>query len=458
MPKPLFILVTGNPYRHLHNLARNREIAAILLANTWFPAPTMSRFLILNSFADRRRIRRLLRIDIVMSKSRRSGPVLVATPALNCLNSAPGRPVFDTNCASTQVPVSDSSSDVALPVSTPLCFSSRLMTRVWGGRALGDVLGHTLPTDEPYGEAWDICDLPGHSSQIAHGPLCGRSLSELWTHHRRELAGDSSATFQEFPLLIKWLECRDWLSVQVHPDDEMARRVLNQPQGKSEAWVVIEAEPSALILSGFRPGVTREDVLHHLHVGTLPECLHVVKPRSGDCLVFPAGTVHAAGGGLLVAEIQQSSDATFRLFDWNRSGLDGRPRPLQIEEGLQAIDWTGGAVEPMRPESTAIQAGVQREALVRLPQFAVDRYTLSAPWTLSNTEMTIWMVVEGRAKLTHPDSGEERVLVRGRTALLPAAAGAAVWTPLEEKPVTLLCVTGLVHRPMANLEAADRSS
>ena len=330
----------------------------------------------------------------------------------------------------------------ARALSSPLCFTSSLVPRVWGGRALGSVLKHSLPNDEPYGEAWDISGLHGYISRVADGPHVGCLLTDLWNDHRAEFAGTSAANESEFPLLIKWLDCRERLSVQVHPDDHMARTVLGQARGKSEVWIVLEADATARVIAGLRPGVSRDMFIQHLKAGTLEECLHSFTPRAGDCIVLPAGTIHAAGGGLLIAEVQQSSDATFRLFDWNRLGLDGQPRALQLDLALQAMDWTQGAIHPVRMPAIETQDAEDcGESLAEFPSFRLERYTLTRTRIAPHPdELTIWMVLEGAVRVAHPQSGEDREIPRGRTLVIPAAAGNVVMSPIgQDVPVTLLC-------------------
>lgn len=332
---------------------------------------------------------------------------------------------------------------------SPLFFASQVVPRVWGGRALEEVLGHCLPDDRPYGETWDISGLPGSASVVAEGPHCGNALSELWKTHRGELNSSPSAMKGDFPLLIKWLDCRDQLSVQVHPDDAMAREVLHQPWGKSEAWIVLRAEPTARVYAGLRSGTTREAFLRHLEAGSLEECLNSFTPQAGDCVLLPAGTIHA-GGGLLMAEVQQSSDATFRLFDWNRLGLDGKPRPLQIDMALQAIDWNRGPIISVTPRLMKIdQVGIRGEIIADVHAFRIERYTLMESWTAPHPgELVIWMVLDGAVSLTHSSTTETWNLTQGRSVLVPAAAGAVVWSPLNRaSSATLLCVRLPCYEP-----------
>ena len=234
------------------------------------------------------------------------------------------------------------------------------------------------------------------------------------------------------------------MSVQVHPDDEMARRVLKEPYGKSEAWVVIFAEPTARIYAGLRPQFTREDVVFHLNAGTLHECLHSFVPKVGDCISIPAGTIHAAGGGLVLAEVQQSSDATFRLFDWNRLGFDGKPRPLQIDRALEAIDWNQGPVSPIIPAEVIGQSftGAHAETLVEGNGFQLERYTVHSQLRNPHPgELTIWMVLEGKFHLSLDNHSYSRQFDQGSSVMIPASVNGAVWkTQNEHGSSQLLCI------------------
>jgi len=217
---------------------------------------------------------------------------------------------------------------------------------VWGGRRLGHVLGKQFPTDEPYGESWEISDHPLHRSVVANGPLAGTTLHELMGARRDELLGASSRD-ANFPLLVKYLDCSDWLSVQVHPGEEAVERLLPGEGSKTEAWFVLDAASGSRIYAGLVPGVGEQELRAAIQAGTVAECLHSFEPKPGDCVYLPAGTVHAVGGGVLIAEVQQTSDATFRLFDWNRRDAQGKSRKLHVEEGLASIHWDQGPVTPL---------------------------------------------------------------------------------------------------------------
>ena len=232
-----------------------------------------------------------------------------------------------------------------MPLFTELLqFQPLYHTRVWGGRRLETVLGRSLPDDKPFGESWELVDRDTDQSVVRSGRHAGATLHELWTSHRREVFGDAYADWatERFPLLIKILDCVDDLSIQVHPPAAAAPALGGEP--KTEMWYVAHAEPGSRIYAGLRAGVTRKDFERALHEGTVEERVHRIDVRSGDSLFVPSGRLHAIGGGLLIYEIQQNSDTTYRVFDWNRVGLDGRPRELHVQESLACIDFAD--IEP----------------------------------------------------------------------------------------------------------------
>ena len=323
----------------------------------------------------------------------------------------------------------------------PLLFDTYLRPQIWGGEGLARLLGKQLPEHALIGEAWELSTLPEHISRVSAGPCCGESLTDLWSRSRAELLG-TAATGDEFPWLVKWLDCAGALSLQVHPGDGLARSVLGLPHGKCEAWVIVHAEPGARVSIGLRDGVTRAMFEAHLASGTIDECLHTFEPHVGDCLSLPAGTVHTARG-VVLAEVQQPSDATFRLFDWNRLDASGQSRPLHREWGLQAIDWRQGPIDPIAPKLLDVRApGVVGEALLSAPWVRLERYTIERSWTSPDVgEMTIWMVLAGNAELFDPTNSGRREMSRGSTVLIPSAAGAVSWSPqAADSRCTLLCI------------------
>jgi mannose-6-phosphate isomerase len=315
----------------------------------------------------------------------------------------------------------------------PLVFGTYCRPQVWGGRQLTE-LGKALPAGT-YGEAWEISAHPHHVSSVAEGPLGGATLAQLWARHARELYGTHREPPPRFPLLVKFLDCHELLSVQVHPNDAVAAELFGDELGKTEAWVVLAAEPTARIYAGLKQGVTRRDLESHLAAGTVADCLHTLVPKAGDCIFLPAGTVHAVGGGVLLAEVQQSSDATLRLFDWDRPGPDGKPRQLHVAQALDAIDFSIGPIRVCHAEPLpGLPAGVAGEELVRCRHFELVRFRPAATFRQPYVgQLSIWLVLDGAAHLTSQSTGYGRTFMRGETVLVPASAAPLDWEPMPGK-------------------------
>ena len=301
---------------------------------------------------------------------------------------------------------------------------------LWGGRRLGSLLGKPIgPAEGPdsaddWAESWEIVDHGKDQTTVANGPLAGKTLAELVADHEAELfgrhAGQGGAPRTQFPLLFKFLDANRTLSVQVHPNDEQGAKLDPPDLGKTEAWIVIAAEPGSKIYSGLKAGVDREALAAAIEAGTSDQCLHAFEPSVGDCVFIPAGTVHALGEGLVIAEIQQASNTTFRLFDWNRVGKDGEPRPLHIQESLEVTDYERGPVAPQTPEPI----GDGAERLVACDKFVLDRRTLTDAGQTAGGDDRFHLLsaIDGDAEL-HCD-GEKTAMPLGTTVLLPAACPA----------------------------------
>ncbi|GAB6166334.1 class I mannose-6-phosphate isomerase [Thermostilla marina] len=321
----------------------------------------------------------------------------------------------------------------------PLIFEPYFRPQIWGNRRLASVLNKPLPEDGQFGESWEISAHPHAVTTVAQGPHAGTPLTELWEAERDALWASNTSQPVKFPWLIKYLDCDALLSVQVHPDDEAAAKLLSNESGKTEAWVVLAAEPEAELYLGLKDGVTETDLRRHLKTGTVDSLLHKITPKPGDCVLIEAGTVHTAGKGVLLAEVQQSSDATFRLFDWNRKGPDGNPRKLHIEEAIASIDWNRGPVTPVVPKpQTGLPDGVIGEHLAACRYFRLDRFTLHKAWEIASPRgMEVWMVLDGSAELSTGTFTHR--LVRGRSVLIPASCPPYRWTPIETPTVLLRC-------------------
>ena len=218
----------------------------------------------------------------------------------------------------------------------PITFSPLYMTRVWGGRSMESVYQRQLPDEQPYGESWEMSDREDEQSIVNHGPLAGRSLNDLWINHREEIFG-SGLTGERFPLLIKILDARDDLSIQVHPPVEMAKELGGD--AKTEMWYIADCNPGAKLYVGFKDGVTKKDFAASLQDGSVADKVHAIEPKKNQSIFIPSGRLHAIGAGFLIYEIQQNSDTTYRVFDWNRLGLDGTPRDLHVEQSMKSIDF-----------------------------------------------------------------------------------------------------------------------
>src|ERR1051325_2414143 len=222
-------------------------------------------------------------------------------------------------------------------LTAPLIFEPIFVERIWGGRRLESELHKKLPAEKHIGESWEIVDRPEAQSVVATGPLRGTTLQELWTRHRQEIFGEVVAT-RRFPLLIKMLDAQEKLSLQVHPPEFVASRLGGEP--KSEFWYVAAADPGAQLFLGFREPILRESFEGRLRHGTVIDCVHSIAIRQGDSVFLPAGRVHAAGEGSLLIEIQQNSDTTYRLFDWNRTdAATSMKRDLHVQEAIECIDF-----------------------------------------------------------------------------------------------------------------------
>lgn len=306
----------------------------------------------------------------------------------------------------------------------PLRFRPILREYLWGGRRLGSELGKPIGDAPHYAESWEVVDHGDDQSIVVDGPLAGTTLHQLVAKHAGEVFGPHHARNQ-FPLLLKFLDCQKTLSVQVHPNDAQAARLDPPDLGKTEAWVVLAANPGSKIYAGLKPGVDRQTLEHELARGTCEICLHEFEPRVGDCVLIEAGTVHALGAGLLIAEIQQASDTTYRLYDWNRIDRDGKPRPLHIHQALEVIDFTRGPVDPV---TTTLRKHEPVERLVACDKFVLDRWRLNASLSLPHdNQFHILAVVEGCATIS--SNGNRLALPRGGTTLLPATT-----RPIEVQP------------------------
>ena len=299
----------------------------------------------------------------------------------------------------------------------PLQFKPEMKQRVWGGRALTQ-FGLELP-EGPIGEAWMIADHPNGTSTVMNGSLAGLGLNTIRERYGKEWFGAKYAqgtNHDRFPLLIKLLDCNDDLSVQVHPNDDYAHLPVGE-LGKTEMWYVMEAQPDAKIIYGLKSEWTREALTAAVAEDRIMDSMHVISVEAGDSFYIPAGTVHALCAGVLVAEIQQNSDTTYRIYDYNRPGLDGKPRELHIEDSLNVINYDNTGASRMKTDITTPNTWL---ALAKSPFFATDKAVVDGVWTLDTSpdSFTILIVADGNGSL-HWAEGSV-ALKGGDCFLLPA--------------------------------------
>jgi mannose-6-phosphate isomerase len=321
----------------------------------------------------------------------------------------------------------------------PFIFEPIFKERVWGGREIQRLFGKQLPPGAPIGESWEISDRSGDTSVIANGPLAGRDLRWLMENHATDiLGGVKSATGNRFPLLCKILDARDRLSLQVHPPANKAAELGGEP--KTEMWFIADAAPGAELYVGLKHGVTRAEFEKKIQDGSVAECFHRVSVKAGDSMFLPSGRVHAIGAGLVIFEIQQNSDTTYRVFDWNRVGLDGKPRELHVAESLASIDF--GDFEPKLVETNfASNPNFKLRQLVHDPLFSVVEMCVDHVEHIilpGERVARIIALANGAATIIGSDDVISVELKPGQFCLIPACVRSV---KIETEPQsTFLCV------------------
>lgn len=284
--------------------------------------------------------------------------------------------------------------------------------RVWGGRILETALHRDLPPGRPIGESWEIVDRPEAQSLVATDQG-EQSLRQLLTQDSAAIMGPDWPRDRPFPILVKWLDCRERLSLQVHPPAEVAPELKGEP--KTENWYIASAAPDAHLIVGLQPGVTRERFEQAIASLTLEDCVHRFPVKTGDSILVRSGQVHAIDGGNLILEIQQNSDTTYRVYDWGRLGLDGRPRQMHVEQSLRSILWSGPQPQPVRAENRPAVIADAREFRIRRVPLAPGE-TLSIP---AGEQARILSVVSGNLR----EQNSSETLKKGDNVILPYAGG-----------------------------------
>ncbi|MBT8264225.1 MAG: class I mannose-6-phosphate isomerase [Muriicola sp.] len=317
----------------------------------------------------------------------------------------------------------------------PLKFQPILKERLWGGTKLGTILGKSIPNNIT-GESWELSGVQGDVSVVANGELAGTSLNQLIETYTDDLLGKGVVRRfgKEFPILIKFIDAKQDLSIQLHPNDELAKKRHNS-FGKTEMWYVMDADEDANLIVGFNQDVTKDVYAQSLENDTLLELMNYEKVTKGDTFFINTGKIHAIGAGVLLAEIQQTSDVTYRVFDFNRKDKDGNYRELHTELALDAIDYK-------QKDDFRVQYSKeidQANKMVDCPYFRTDYLNLQEDFTqdISNRDsFTIYMCVDGKAVISN-ESGTVTI-VKGETTLLPANTNTV---KIETKGVTLLEIT-----------------
>jgi mannose-6-phosphate isomerase len=308
----------------------------------------------------------------------------------------------------------------------PLRFEPVYRYRLWGGRRLSNLLSAALP-DGPVGEAWLLSDRDEHSSVIANGRLKGRTLGQILNQCPTRLLGRSALGLNRFPLLLKFLDVRIALSVQVHPSDMHTAYLPAGESGKTEAWVVLATEPESRIYAGLTPNTTLASMRQSLAKGEVADLLASFTPKVGDGIFIRAGTVHSLRD-MVVFEVQENSDVTFRLYDWNHVDANTRqPRPLQVEQALACIDFAQHAIGPVVPVVEELDP-VLRERLFDCEHFKLWRVRSQAPFTVGAVAMPrVLVCIDGEAQVRH--KGTDYACGQGDVMLLPAEVGACLCQP-----------------------------
>ena len=322
----------------------------------------------------------------------------------------------------------------------PFIFRPIFKDRIWGGRELERLFAKKIPAGKPIGESWEISDRPGDASVIANGPLAGKDLRWLMENHTAEILGGAKpAADGRFPLLCKILDAREKLSLQVHPPASKAAELHGEP--KTEMWFIADAAPDASLYVGLKRGVTRAAFEKKIADGSVADCFHRIPVRAGDTMFLPSGRVHAIGDGLVIFEIQQNSDTTYRVFDWNRTGLDGKPRELHIAQSLASIDFNDFEPKLVETKPTHIAGSTYKlRRLVQDSLFNVDEMTVKTSEfvLMKGGTLKIIAVVKGAVKVSCAGCEIPVEVLPGQFCLLPASLR---MPELETKPnTTYLCV------------------
>ncbi len=323
----------------------------------------------------------------------------------------------------------------------PLKFEPIYQYRIWGGKRLENLLSKPLPPKDTIGEAWILSDRDDHPSKVTDGPLKGQTISQLFGHSSEALMGGLSGHFKRFPLLLKFLDCQKVLSVQVHPADGQKKYIPTGESGKTEAWVVLETGQNALIYAGLKPGTNEKTLRESLNNHSIGDDLARFTPNIGDSVLIKAGTVHTLND-VVVFEVQENSDVTYRLYDWDRvDDKTGKPRDLQVEQALACIDYSKTDTHPSTP-IVQVAERILCERLLEDTHFVVWRYTGDTSFIVGKKETPrVLVCIEGSGEIEYQN--EKYPITKGEVMLLPATIGAC---PLMPKGKIILLEVALPEK------------
>jgi mannose-6-phosphate isomerase len=312
----------------------------------------------------------------------------------------------------------------------PLKFEPIYQYRIWGGRRFSKLMEKPLPKNDPIGEAWILSDRNDHPSKVTNGKLKGKTISELFKLAPKQLMGKLADKFKKFPLLLKFLDCQQVLSVQVHPSDNLKKYIPKGENGKTEAWVVLETGKNATIYAGLKSGTTKQKIEADLDKNQVADDLASFKPKVGDSVLIEAGTVHTLGD-VVVFEVQENSDVTYRLYDWDRiDEKTGEPRDLQVKEALACIDFAKTEIGPV---TTVVKTRKPElhEMVIENEHFSLCRITSECPFMVGKeASPRVLVCIEGKGEVESKD--EFYYVAKGDVMMLPATVGACPFVPKGE--------------------------
>ncbi len=321
----------------------------------------------------------------------------------------------------------------------PLKFDPIYQYRLWGGRKLEHLLSKPLPPDDPIGEAWILSDRKDHASKVTEGDLKDTTLTQLMEDYRYEIMGINGNDFDRFPLLLKFLDCKEVLSVQVHPSDDQKELIPQGDTGKTEAWVVLETDEDSRIYAGLAKGTNKKNLLESIKDKSVSDRLHSFVPKKDDAVFIHSGTVHTLSG-TVVFEVQENSDVTFRLYDWDRTDAKtGKPRELQVDKAIKSIDFEQVEIGPVTPlKDSAIK---NAEKLFDDEHFILWRIKNNTVFTVGlKDEPTILVCIDGSGSMSYNDA--EYAIAKGEVMLLPAIIGQLELKPENEITILQIAMPG----------------